>query len=928
METRIFKMCSRILKLGLLTSFVLLLCACDRLRGADYFIERAQGQIESANYKAAIADLKTALTKDEGNAKAQLDLVHVFYKVGDYSAAQDYLNALETSGFHNEQSNKLNYLLMLALNNYTDVLKKLESDKIISDVDRFLFSAQAFVGLGEYESAMESFAKGLALNPKGTELLIERSKVYLAKEDLDNASKDIEQILSIDPGASVALYQKALIALVRQDSKIAQQLLDKAVVDADKQMTYYDQVKLYALQSELSLRENDATEAKRWVHRLESRAPHSPLVLFYKARQSLLEKKEDEAIRYLQQVDSAYEYIPAQVLLARMLISKKSYEQAEEKLNILVSKHPDNDEIKKLLSSLYMETNRYDLALKTLPAAGQANGSSDPELQWLRGRALFSMGSRDAGLSMLEKAVADRPENYSYVMQLARAYIIEGHKDKAINVLNTLPESVGSERDGLLVLVSVIGKTKEGGENELKALLSNHPNDAGLHSAAAALIQKAGELDLASSLYEKAIKLDPKSIEAFIGLAGIKVQKKEYKSAENYLSKVLSLEPKNTKAALTLAAVYLLEKDKTKARKQLELIISNDPASIEARFLLANIDLSNKDYVSARKFIEQAVVASGDNGYVINQAGNIFYEAQQFDDALSYFERATALGVSVANISSAKTFLALGRKSEARKKLEVAATLPETRFSAIGLIAKLDIQDNKLNVALERIGQLSKEKGPPELVEEMYGDAYASAKDYEKASTRYALAYKQSPSQILAIKQHKARLQVKSLDPAAPLKEWLKSVPDDLPVIKLLAGYMTSTNKKDDAIKLYEQILSLSKTDSEVLNNLAWLYSETNNAKALATAETAYSVAGDVPEVLDTYGFILLKSGRKQEALAVLNKADELSKNNSEINFHYAKALSAVGDKAKAKQSLERILASKNEFTSIAEAKLLYQQLQ
>lgn len=919
---------SRKLKFSLLILLVFLFSACDRLRGPGYFIERAQRQVEAANYKAAIADLKTALSKDESNTAAQLSLVEVFYRVGDYGAAQDYLDALEKSGFRNEESNKLNYQVMLALNKYSEVLKKLESDKIIKEVDKFIFSSQAFAGLGQYDSAMDGFAKGLALNPKSIDLLIERSKIYIANHDLENANKDIEQILSINPSHSLALYQKALVVLVRGDSKTAREILDASVVDADKQMIYSDQVKLYALLSELSIRANNASEAKRWIHRLEVRAPYSPLVFFYKARQSLLEKKEDEAIRYLQQADSRYQYIPAQILLSRVLIAKKSYEQAEEKLNILVSKYPNNDEIRKLLSGLYMETNRYDLALKTLPAAKEENSTEDPELQWLRGRALFSTGSRDTGLMMLEKAVADRPENYSYVMQLARAYLIEGHKEKAINLLNALPKSVGSERDGLLVLASVIGKTKESGENELKALLSNHPQDAGLHSAAAALIQKAGELELASSLYEKAIKLDPKSIEAHIGLAALKVQKKDYKSAEYYLTKVLSFEPKQTKAALTLAAVYLLENDKVKARKQLELLISNDPTSIEARFLLANIDLSNKDYVSAKKFLDQAVVASDENGYVINQVGNILYEAQRFEDALTYFERATTLGVSVANISSAKAFLALGRQSEARKKLEVAAKVPETQFSAVGLMAKLDIQDNKLNEALERIGQLSKEKSAPGVVEEMYGDAYASVKDYEKASARYALAYKQSPSQSLAIKQHEARLEVKGLDPAAPLKEWLKSVPDDLPVIKLLAGYMTSTNKKDDAIKLYEQILSLSKTDLEVLNNLAWLYLETNNNKALATAEAAYLVAGNIPEVLDTYGIVLLKSGRQQEALAVLSKATELSKNNSEISFHYAKALSAVGDKAKAKQSLEKTLASKNEFPSLAEAKLLYQRLQ
>ena len=917
----------RIFKIGLCLSFVFMLCSCDKLRGAEYFVERAESQIQLGNFKAATADLKTALLKDDNNIKAQLKLAEVAYRLGDYSAAQDYLNAIEKTAIINEEIKGLSYRLMLAQGMYDAVIKAGESEKVISESMKLNFMAQAFNGLGQYDRSFDAFGRGLSVDPKNIDILNERAKSFIVKEDYPSAEKDINAVLGMNPDNAMALYQQGLINVIRGDIASAKASLEKSASGAEKQLNYLDQIKLYALLSEVSLRLNNIEDTKRWVRRLEVRAQRAPIAVYYRARQLLLDGQDEEALRRLQQIDADYDYLPAKSLLAQVLISKKSYEQAEEILKILSSKHPEDIEIKKLLSSLYMETNRYDLAIKTLPIINDKNGSADPEVSWLRGRALFSNGSRAEGLSSLKEAVDRRPDNQLYALQLARAYIIEGKREQAINLLNSIPESVGSQRDILLVLASVLGKNKEAGEAELKNLLSKYPNDSGLHSAAAMLIQKIGELDLAASLYKQAIKIDEKNSEANFGLADLAVRKKDYKNAETYLAKVLSIDSKSSKAALALAAVYLLDKDKTKAKKQLEMAISNDPSSIDARFMMSNIYLSDKDYVSAKKTIDQAILVSENNGYVINQAGMAFYEAKQYNEALAYFERASALGVSDANIAIAKTYLVLGQLDEARKKLELAATNSQTRFSAIGLIAQLYLKENKLDLALVRIGELAKEKAPSVIVNEMYGDAYATAKEYSKAVEYYSLAYKQKSSQALAIKQHNVRLRLKGVDPAASLNDWLKEAPEDLSVIKLLAGYMTVTNKKTEAIKLYERIINISKSDPEVLNNLAWLYSETNDKRAFATAETAYSIAPDLPEVLDTYGCILLKNNRSREALTILTKSVELAKTNLEIRFHHAKALVAVGDKAAAKKSLEEILSGKKDFSSISEAKALYQSL-
>ena len=56
----------------------------------------------------------------------------------------------------------------------------------------------------------------------------------------------------------------------------------------------------------------------------------------------------------------------------------------------------------------------------------------------------------------------------------------------------------------------------------------------------------------------------------------------------------------------------------------------------------------------------------------------------------------------------------------------------------------------------------------------------------------------------------------------------------------------------------FERMLGAQNANPVVLNNLAWLYHEAEDARALPTARRAYELAPEQPEIMDTYGWILL----------------------------------------------------------------------
>lgn len=81
------------------------------------------------------------------------------------------------------------------------------------------------------------------------------------------------------------------------------------------------------------------------------------------------------------------------------------------------------------------------------------------------------------------------------------------------------------------------------------------------------------------------------------------------------------------------------------------------------------------------------------------------------------------------------------------------------------------------------------------------------------------------------------------------------------------------------AIDVYETLRArLGDNDATLLNNLAAAYAETGELEAAAPlARRAWALDRDNPATADTLGWILFRSGRRAEGLALLQRAREPS---------------------------------------------------
>jgi Tfp pilus assembly protein PilF len=79
--------------------------------------------------------------------------------------------------------------------------------------------------------------------------------------------------------------------------------------------------------------------------------------------------------------------------------------------------------------------------------------------------------------------------------------------------------------------------------------------------------------------------------------------------------------------------------------------------------------------------------------------------------------------------------------------------------------------------------------------------------------------------------------------------------------------------------------------------------------------------------VIDTLGYALLKNGRTDEAIKMLESAVKLLPANPSVHYHLALAYKEDGNRSKAQKHLETAL-SKNNFPEAASARKLLKEIQ
>jgi Flp pilus assembly protein TadD len=138
-------------------------------------------------------------------------------------------------------------------------------------------------------------------------------------------------------------------------------------------------------------------------------------------------------------------------------------------------------------------------------------------------------------------------------------------------------------------------------------------------------------------------------------------------------------------------------------------------------------------------------------------------------------------------------------------------------------------------------------------------------------------------------------------------RSWIEENPKDFNFRLYLASLYRTNKDYPRALQEYKEEHELQPKNAAVLNNMAFVAADLRDPAALQYAEKAYSLAPSRPEIMDTYGDLLVRNGQVDRGLEILRKASAAAPQASDIRLNLARALVKAGRKDEARKELDQL---------------------
>ena len=386
------------------------------------------------------------------------------------------------------------------------------------------------------------------------------------------------------------------------------------------------------------------------------------------------------------------------------------------------------------------------------------------------------------------------------------------------------------------------------------------------------------------------------NIDSQLIAANYYIFQKNLVEAKNLVAIAFELDNKNLQALYSLSKINLIEKNWLELLETYKQIIKLYPTELMAyRGVITSLIKQKKDPLTTST--DDYLPANYQPSLLALTLTNFTLQQGKLDLASSYAKKATNELPSKyqSNLDKLKLQLAFAKTSSAFKEKdftkaqeivsEVLKDSPDninlltlmTRIKirltayveAKEIIQKIDtlLPNNSLSARLN--SEIFIAQKQPEIAINLLTANWQDASDENIAQVLYPLLNNSNADKALLF-----------------LDDWLKEYPESLVAIRYQALHFQNIGNKDKALIIYDKLLQKDPNNIIALNNAAWLYFEQDNPVAMTLAQKAYSLLPKNAAIVDTYGWILYKNGKIEQAKELLQKAILLSPDDIEIQAH------------------------------------------
>jgi len=923
--TKGFNYKSLVLALGL-SCFALPLMA----ETAQAFMQSAQQHLAKGDIKTSIIELKNALQQDPSMGPARHLLGRIYLMTGNGVSAEKELTRAKALGVASNPELLLDMaeskLLQAKYKDVVDSLTPGPEGNAKQKARAFTLRGRALIGLQRLDEARDSLNEALTLAPEESAPALSLAHLDILNGESEAALDRLDGILTNHPGNVESLLLKA--DLLRQSARLdeAIEFYNKASkVNENDPRPHIGMATCYLDQGKLDIAEQE-------INRAEEIRSDLVMTQYLHGMLEFNRKDYEKARDYLQRVLVVVpNHAPSLLLFGITSIQLHDFQIAEEYLSRYVTMNPGQPQASLQLAVARAQLGDYTGAIEVAEPLLETQASSVPLLVLLGG-AYMEMGDVQRGTDYLEQAVELSPDAVQIRTQLAKGLLASGEADRAVVQLQAAVhhDQDSVQADVLLVLTYLRNKDYINAEQAALRLEERNPSDPIAPNLSGLVYLAQNDLTRAANKFNQALSLDPVFTTAESNLAKIDLLNKNINSAEKRYKRILKIQPNNMNAMLGLAAIAELRQDKAGMVRYLEQAGAGNPKNVQPGLLLANFYLNTNEPLRALNVTNDLSNRFPNNPGVLKALARAQSASGEHNNAVRTLERLVEKDAMEENLLAlASAQIAVKDNLGARRSINrVMANHPQSLRAKLALVTLALQEDNRaeaLQLALEI--QQAHPNSPRGYQAE--GTVRSLNAEYQAAATAYQRAYKMERNRSLALQLSEIYRKLERPDNSiAILHDWLETAPNDFGARYLLAQSLQRQGRNQEAIRAYEGLSGLPQANAIVLNNLAWLYYLENDARTLKTAEKAYKLQPDRPEIADTYGWILLNKGNDpKQALNLLQGAYVKFPTNPEIGYHVAVALHHLGRDKEALRTLRKILSAGSRFETRPDAENLLRKL-
>jgi putative PEP-CTERM system TPR-repeat lipoprotein len=893
-------------------------------------VSKAEAYIGKHEYKAAVIELKNVLVADRDNGRARYLLGVIYSDMEDYDLAETELRRALELNYDRANTTVALGKALFAAGNFAKVLEDVRAEGEMEkplQAQMFALRARALIGLGRIQEARHSMQQAVDADAQVPEVLLVQATFAASEDHREQAVKLVARAIERDPVNVTAWMMKGDLSRVGNDTEGAKASYRK-VIEINP-MNVPARLNIALLESAA----RNFEEARKQVEQARKVAPRNPMAIYMQGLVAFQERKYPAARdSVLQLLKGAPDNLPTLLLAGAVEYALGGYAQAEAYLERVVQRAPQNLYARVLLAQSAGKAGQVDHAIQVLEP-GLKQAPRDSKVLALAGDLYMARNDFKTAAQYFAAATKNEPQSAILRTRLGQSRLALGETDRALADLESAAQLDADDyrADVALVISHVNRHQYAEAMKAVQSLEQKQPENPLTYNLKGTVYAGSNDIPEARRQFEHALKLNPTYVPAATNLALLDIRDKNPRAARGRLEAILQKDNGNVQALLSLAQlgprIGATEKEQV---DWLQRAAKANPGLVQPRILLAAYYMRVGNSKNAVEAAEQAQALKPDDSSVLDTLGYAQLAAGQKERALATYSKLAALQPDSPFALNRLAMAQAGNAdaSAAAVTLRKALAIDRGYIPALISLANLHMQAGRHAEALKVAQQAQKEKPSSGAGYMLEGDVLMAEKKFAQAAKSYETALSKDKNAIIAMKLYGAHMSAgNSGEAQARFAQWLKDSPDDVVVRTYVAERSMQSGEWQRAIGLYEWLQQKNPDNVAVLNNLAWAYQEVGDERALAMAERAYTLHSENAAAADTLGWILLQRGDSARAFKILEKASAAAPKVDGIRLHLAQAAFKSGDKARARQELERLTASGSNIVQQSDARDLLKQL-